>query len=527
MPLFNPQVDDEVIIDGSVPISGVNNSLPPSAIDRTYAEDAENRLSQLDGLNRPRPGIIRLAHAPIGNLDSISHLGMGLFLSNYGPDWYTWDNRSTVFNTLSGGPAFTPGAQVYTTLANDTLYFSIGGALYKYSPSAGFGTVAGLPANGPTALYPTWALYRLMYAYQNVLIVSDALDPESFLPLTGSVTLDPITSDVITGISMWQQQQLVVFRNGSTWVIQCGPNIDVPDWELSRVSATIGCRCHGTIAQTETDVIFLSETGRGVYMLSQAPASNQQGVWEPASLDIQGYINRINWAACDCARAQYWNDLYILSVPLDGAVYNNYMLVYSVSLSKWQGIWCIDSTINDNDIGIRDFAKDRTDPNYTVLLVATIDGMISRVTYPVERHYYDQNLDGTPDYYDSLLRSRSFTNMSLRTATYTIGEDITQVRPHSVRFQFLESVDPVNVTVIANRSSELMVKSVNTTTYLLSLTIPAFPFDLDIEGYANATLSLLHTGICTEFQFELEGTGNWALYQIKTAAFPSMPLIAS
>jgi hypothetical protein len=36
----------------------------------------------------------------------------------------------------------------------------------------------------------------------------------------------------------------------------------------------------------------------------------------------------------------------------------------------------------------------------------------------------------------------------------------------------------------------------------------------------------LHTGICTELQVELEARGNWVLYQIRAAAFESMPLVA-
>ena len=60
MPQFNDQLDDEPTIDGSSPIAGVDNSQPPSAIGPTLTADAENRLSALDGLNRPRPGITRL-----------------------------------------------------------------------------------------------------------------------------------------------------------------------------------------------------------------------------------------------------------------------------------------------------------------------------------------------------------------------------------------------------------------------------------------------------------------------------------
>jgi len=513
MPLFNQQLDDETLTDASVPIAGVNNSAPPSAIEQTTSEDAGNRLAQRDGLNRPRPGIIRLKK-PGSNLDSINHLGKGVFLVNDAANWYKYDYRGAALSILTGGPAYPTGAQVYGTLANDVLYFSKGDTLNKYSVAAGFGAVV-LPANGPTAKYPTWALYRLIYAYKNTLIISDILDPEVFDVATGSLTLDPQESDEITGQSLWQTQRLAVFRNGSTYIIETGPNLAVPDWEINRISATVGCRCHGTIVQTETDVLFLSETGRGVYRISQAPGSDQQGVWRPVSMDVQGYINRINWAACDNARAVYWDDLYLLSVPLDNATFNNFVLVYSISLDKWQGLWTFD--IGGVETGIRDCELDRTDPDHTVLLIATRDGIISRFTYRTERQYYDQNIDNTRVYYQSHLLSRSFT----------FGEDINQIRPHSARFQFLESEDPVDITVIADRTIILKRANTPTNNYLLSLPIPKFPFDLDKEGYRNAPLGLLGVGICTELQFLLEGTGNWTLFQIKASAFESMPLVAT
>ena len=515
MPLFNLQTDDEVLSDTSRPLAGVNNSLPPSAIDASSMEDAENRLSSQDRLNRPRPGILRLGQPnPTGGLDSVHHLGSGVFLSNYASAWYKYDNRSSALSTVTGGPAYPPDVQVYSALANDTLYFSHGTTLDKYSVAGGFGTVP-LLSQYPAALYPLWAFERLIYCYQNTLVISDALDPEHVDAITGSLTIDPRSSDAITGQSIWQDQKLAVFRNGETWIVETGPELDVPDWSLNRVSGTIGTRCHGTIVQAGTDVLFLSETGRGVYAMSQAPASNQIGVWMPLSIDIQRYIDRINWSACDVARATYWNDCYILSVPLDGVNYNNFCLIYSMTMQKWQGLWCFD--IGTTDVAPRDFARDKTDPDHTVLMMATRDGILSRFTYPVERQYYDKNIDTSRQYYFSHLKSRSFT----------FGTDINQVRPHSGRFQFLESDDPVDVTVIADRAIELTKRSIPTNNYLLSLTIPGFPFDLDREGYRNVAIGLLKTGICDELQFYFEGTGNWTLYQIQASAFVSMPIIST
>jgi len=515
MPLFpSPQLDDEVLTDTSVPIAGVNNSLPPSALDPSFSPDAENRLAHYDALNRPRPGIIRLKQTASGSLDSIHHLGSGVFLANDGANWYKYDYRAGVLSTLTGGPAY-PSAQVYSALANTALYFSIGGGMSKFDPIAGTFSTISLPTQYPTALYPIWVVNRLIYVYQNNLIVSDDLDPEHVDVITGSVTLDPITTDTITGQCGWQDQKIVVFRNGSSWVVETGPGLQVPDWGLNRISSTIGCRCHGTIVQCGADVYFLSETGRGVYALSQAPSSEQEGIWLPLSKDIEGYIKRINWAACDNARATYWRDLYMLSVPLDGFTYNNFLLIYSVTLQRWQGLWCFD--INGVDTAVRDFARDRTDPNQTVLLAATRDGIISRFTYPVDKQYFDRNIDGSKQYYISSLYSKSFN----------FGTDINQIRPHSARFLFLESDDVVKVTAIADRSIELTKRDLATTNYLLSLTIPRFPFDLDVEGYNVGVIGLLKTGICTELQFKLENPGNWTLYQIQAAAFVSMPQVAT
>ena len=87
MAQFSDQLDDEPKIDGTAPIAGVDNSQPPSAIGPTLCADAENRLSFLDGLNRPRPGVIRLQQASV-SFDSIHHMGDGKFLYNDAGAWF-------------------------------------------------------------------------------------------------------------------------------------------------------------------------------------------------------------------------------------------------------------------------------------------------------------------------------------------------------------------------------------------------------------------------------------------------------
>ena len=527
MALYNANMDDEPLIDGTAPIAGIDNSQPPSAIGPTLATDAVNRLTSMDGLNRPRPGVIRLQQ-PAVSIDSVHHVGDGQFLLNDGPAWFLYDSRSNVINPAPGGPNYSPGVQVYSALSDSTLYFAAGGgartgdSLYGYSVADGFHTVV-LPDPYTVALYPLWALFRLMYAYENTIIISDILDPEIFNLTNQTVTLDPIKSDYITGMCLWQGQQIAVFRNGSTWMLQTGPNLPVLDWEVDRASATVGCCCQGTIVQCGVDVFFLSETGRGVYALSQMPTSNQQGVWNAISQPVKRYIDRINWSAIQNARATYFNDLYQLSVPLDGAYYNNYTLIFCVTTATWQGVWTHTRT-DGSPISVRDFARDRTNPDETLMLIGTLEGFLSKPTYPTDRQYWDQDIDGTKAPYESSLMSRAFTFGGIGTDQYQSGGSLNQIQPQSAKVQFVESDDPVDITVWGDRTIELAKTNTPTNNYLLVLTIPGFPFDLDKTGYYNLPLSLSGCGICNEVQLEFSGTGNWTLYQFKVAAFEAMAL---
>ena len=513
MPQYNNQLDDEVLADGSTPIAGVNNAMPPNAIQSELAELANNRLAEPDGLNRPRPGVIQRIETPT-SFDSIHHVGKGLFLWNDAANWFLYNSRIHGNSPLTGGPVFAHGDQIYSALCDQVLYFSRGGHLWKFDPSTYVFTQVVTPAPfDARTFYPLWANARLIVTMDNNLYVSNILSPEVWNVVLQSVTLDPVVSDVITGQVNWQRQTLAVFRNGSTWIIETGPNLDVVDWEINRASATVGCCSHGSIVQCGVDVFFLSETGRGVYALSQVPTSDQMGVWQPISQPIKRYIDRINWEYVSNARATYWNDLYILSVPIDDSPYNNAILIYSVTLNAWQGVWAFDFNLDGLGYGFRDSARDRTNPAHTLVLYGTIDGFISEQTYPVDRQYHDVDIAGNPIPMTSRLRSRSFT----------FGENINRIQPYSALVQFLESHDPVDISVIADRTIEKMKCNTPTGQQGLTLPISGFTFNLTEEGYYDLPMSLAHFGLCHEVQLEFSGPGNWSLYQIKMTAFEAAP----
>jgi hypothetical protein len=196
-------------------------------------------------------------------------------------------------------------------------------------------------------------------------------------------------------------------------------------------------------------------------------------------------------------------------------------------LNAWQGQWCFE--LLGGDHGFRDSARDRTNPDKTLLLLGTLDGIVSEMSYPTDRRYYDTDLSNNQNPIESSLISRSFTFTAdpMQAMGYTSQTGLNQIQPHSSRLQFLDSVDDVDITVILDRASEPLILSTPTSGALLQLTIPALPFDLDTIGYYYYPISLMSVGVCAEIQIELEGSGNWTLFQLKVAAWEAAPLMAT
>ena len=82
----------------------------------------------------------------------------------------------------------------------------------------------------------------------------------------------------------------------------------------------------------------------------------------------------------------------------------------------------------------------------------------------------------------------------------------------------------MDVSAILDRT--IALKKYNTATCQpgLSLPIPGFTFNLTESGYYNFPMSLNNVGLCSEIQLELEGVGNWSLYQMKLTAFEAAPV---
>lgn len=92
-----------------------------------------------------------------------------------------------------------------------------------------------------------------------------------------------------------------------------------------------------SIVQAGKDVLFLSDSG--IYAISQALDNKLQAGADPVSGAIQPLMDRINWSYAGGAVAAVHDNRYFLAVPLDGAAYNNAILVFDFLNRAWSGWW--------------------------------------------------------------------------------------------------------------------------------------------------------------------------------------------
>jgi hypothetical protein len=515
---YSDELDDSPAVDSDQELSGTKNDVPAELLEPGLCYDMVNRLASKDGLNRPRPGFnVTVKPDATNRVCGLMYRTSLEYLTGINNTWYKIDND--VASVAAGGPAFSSNDNINGVTAQGKIYFSFGTRLYSYDGTAFAGPIN---LNGgisePNVQFPVYFNNILFVAKTgtNTIYGSGILDFTLWDIVNRSVQLDEAVDDAITGMTGWQNNRLIVFKKGATYAITADPTQiaeATPDgfslWQINKVSNTIGCAEHRTIAQAGTNVFFLSESGRGVYALGQSVSSDQLSAADVISQDIKPFINRINWASIKKASAVAWNDLYMLSVPLDNSSEANAVLVYSISLGKWQGVW--------EGYRATVFAQNYQATGGTDLYFGREDGWIGKQFYPEQRIYQDRE-QGVP--------TSNFGNFdsSLTTRAFIYGEKYNQVCPYNVILEFFESDQPFTLDAIRDASLVQNMFTGPTVNSGLSIPIPIIPFDIGVPGFKKTAVGIMDVGPCTQVQFKLRGSGNWTILGLTTSAFADYPL---
>lgn len=234
----------------------------------------------------------------------------------------------TIVNPGANYTAITVAASNPSTLKEITSDI-VTGTIKKSSASG-----ANIPA-GREGLY---FQNRLLLLYgPDYLAVSDVLDPLHYSPILNEFKLNTGANDAVVALYPFNTTTLIVFKERSILAVE---NLygDLSTTRLTEVTREFGCVSQASIASTGSDIVFLSQ--RGVISLKQTEFGISQSVVLPLSDPIQDVIEEIDQAYWEKSCGAYYNNRYILSVPVEGGDGTNQRtLVYNFLNQAWEGYW--------------------------------------------------------------------------------------------------------------------------------------------------------------------------------------------
>ena len=122
---------------------------------------------------------------------------------------------------------------------------------------------------------------------------------------------------------------------GADQIWQLSPSL-VPDpaTDFPQKVLDIGCVSGDTAVQVADDIYFLAPDGvRGLFRT--ALDKLQTGQSFPLSFPLKDEFETINWNHIDLSCAVYFENKYILSLPVSGSAYNNSIWVYYPAYKAW------------------------------------------------------------------------------------------------------------------------------------------------------------------------------------------------
>lgn len=173
---------------------------------------------------------------------------------------------------------------------------------------------------------------------QQRVAVSDPGDPLHFTPFTGALVAALGNGDPLTGLAPLGDDTLLL---GTPTQILGVTGLSGDTWDLIEITREYGPEAPLSWVQVGKDSWMLARAG--VVSIVQTEEGRQQGQAIPMSEPIASKVAEIDWSAARHACAAWFDNKYVLAVPLKGqpsnAIVNNCLLVFNFLTQQWDGWW--------------------------------------------------------------------------------------------------------------------------------------------------------------------------------------------
>lgn len=404
---------------------------------------------------------------------------------------YVWDNASWTVQT----PTVTNAtARVQIAQLIDRLYVVDGSAnVFSWDGTSWTDLGSGGATNPPAAA-------SIIVSHANTLAVSGiAADPTAIHfsdqfaaawdTTNNVISIGKGENDPITCLQPWIDFRLVVFKQHSTWVVNCSPfdganAITIAQFPITQLHATVGCVGPRASCQVGTDVWFLGQDG--VHSVRRDVSGINQEVTLPVSTPIQDIIDRINWEYADTSAATFFENRFLLAIPVDGATTPNYVIVYSTLTQSWSGYW---TELDPTCWAITGFSD-------------TQELVFGRTDGKVRRWLSHQNDASTSTYRDD---GTDIPTVAV-TRGMICGEPFNPKQPFWLELEWFNSEANCRVSLVPDGGSSYLLGTIATQNSLLTLPT-TLPNTLRPNGVKRIKRHIQHRPPFREMQVLLETDG--------------------
>ncbi len=258
-------------------------------------------------------------------------------------------SNSSTWTIRNSGHNITVGHDVEFVQANNLIFMINGFDQTAYWDGTNW-TVTG--ASVPTATTGSWLSNYLFLAgnstNQDYLYVSDNLVPQSF-QANQIIKVNSGDGQPIKKVLNYRTGDLIVYKERSIWDLNvtgvnasCTPQ-PICAWQLTPITTDVGTLSPRSVVTLGNDQWFLSSSPFGIRSVirSQFDKTFVNLVSQPIQdifdgTNIDGTI--LNTAQVSKAAAVYFDNKYIIAIPITGSTVNNLVLVYDFITSSWYEI---------------------------------------------------------------------------------------------------------------------------------------------------------------------------------------------
>lgn len=262
--------------------------------------------------------------------------------------------NSASWTTVNGGHNITVGHNVEFVQANNLIFMLNGfdnDAWFNGSTWTVGGTFPG-SASPPTASTGAWVSGFLFLGgnptNQQILYFSDNTNPISFSSASANiVNISTGDGQPIEKVQPYRTGDVIVYKSGSIFdlnIVSNGNSTCTPQpactWTLTPLTQDVGTLSPRSVVSLGNDQWFLSSSPFGVRSVirSQFDKTFVNLVSQPIQdifdgTNINGQI--LNTSQVQKAAGVYFDNKYILAIPLSGSSVNNLVLVYDFITQSW------------------------------------------------------------------------------------------------------------------------------------------------------------------------------------------------